>query len=130
MVWLKKFRTGLENCTEEEVKRKVLEGSEEINLRFRGKPKTTWIKGAIDKLDELVDEETRKKILLSCCDVFPKTRIKPLRDKYHETGSIDQSLNSCIKTLPGEGFPIMNIPRGKGIPFMSQKIPVTPLSGN
>jgi hypothetical protein len=126
MTWLKKFRTSLETYTEEEVKKRVMEGSEEINLRSQGKTKTRWVKGAMDKLDELVDEETRKKILLSCCDVFPKTRIKPLRDEYLETGSIDAVLERMHKDSSWGGLSYYEYPTRKGNTIYVTKNPYNP----
>jgi hypothetical protein len=126
MTWLKKLRTSLETYAEEEVKKRVMEGSEEINLRSQGKSKTRWVRRAMDKLDELVDEETRKKILLSCCDVFPKTRIKPLRDKYLETGSIDAVLERMHKDSSWGGLSYYEYPTRKGNTIYVIKNPYNP----
>jgi len=113
MAWLKKLRINLDKHTDEEIKKKVMEGSEEIDLKVRGEKKTRWVKGAIDKLDKLVEEETRKEILLGCCDVFPKTRIKPMREKYLETGNIDAVLELMHKDSSWGGLSYYEYPYRK-----------------
>jgi predicted hydrocarbon binding protein len=62
--------TALEKIIEqfagEEVMKKVMEGSEGIFEKTDAKKKASWMKGAMERLDMLVDEGTRFKIMENC----------------------------------------------------------------
>jgi len=56
----------IERFAGEEVAKKVMEGSEEIAEKTDRKRKAEWMKGAMERLDKLVDEGTRFKIMENC----------------------------------------------------------------
>ncbi|NHJ38812.1 MAG: hypothetical protein FK731_02185 [Asgard group archaeon] len=126
MAWLKKLKISLDKHTKKDVKEKIMEGSEEVNLKSQSESKTEWVKGAIEKIDKLVDKETGKKILLSCCDVFPKTRIKPMKEKYLETSSIDAVLELMHKDSSWGGLSYYEYPYRKGNTIYVTKNPFNP----
>jgi len=65
-----KMLTPLEKLTEQfagpEISKHVIEGSEEITEKTDKKVTALWVKGAMDRLDSLVDEKTRVQIMESC----------------------------------------------------------------
>jgi hypothetical protein len=89
---MKKLSKSLDQYMGTEIRKEVMEGSEELKSKSSGYKKARWMKGAMERLDELVDEKTREKVMISCSHVFPKTRLKPLKSKYTETDSIDAVL--------------------------------------
>ncbi|MFX0171753.1 MAG: hypothetical protein ACFE9L_07525 [Candidatus Hodarchaeota archaeon] len=65
MRWIKKLNESLDQYVGEIVKEKIMKGCEKINSRSSGGKRARWIKNAMDQLDELVDEKTRKEVLMS-----------------------------------------------------------------
>lgn len=62
----------IEQHAGEEVTKKVMKGSETIFEKTDDKKKASWMKGAMERLDKLVDEETRFRIMENCgCRLQP-----------------------------------------------------------
>jgi Family of unknown function (DUF6144) len=61
---------ALENCLEQVagkfVKAKVMEGSEQITEKTDKRKIAQWVKGAVERLDASVDEETRIQVMQNC----------------------------------------------------------------
>lgn len=57
---------NIEFVAGEAVSRKVMEGSEDITEKTEKRKIAEWVKGAMERLDALVDEETRVQIMESC----------------------------------------------------------------
>lgn len=87
--WLAKFRKCLEETVDEETARKVMIGSESVAASDVQIEIINWTKEAIDRLDTLVDERNRRKIMAGCVCHFPEKLLLPLRAKYAETKDID-----------------------------------------
>jgi hypothetical protein len=91
----------MEKCVErfagKAIAQKVMEGSEQITKKTDKKKVAEWIKGAMKKLDALVDEGTRVQIMqncgYNCAEVNRKTieRAKARRKKYK---SLDEFLKA------------------------------------
>ena len=68
--------------------RKIMEGSEEITEKTDKKKTAEWVKSAMERMDSLVEEETRVKIMENCgynCAIVNKKTIdrgKAKRMKY------------------------------------------------
>ena len=63
---MKEIRNRIEQYAGPEVCTKVLAGSEEAAEFTNPVDNALWMKEAIDRLDELTDEDTRKKIMSAC----------------------------------------------------------------
>ena len=126
MQWIKKLSKSLDQYAGVRVREKVMKGSEELKSRSSGKEKAKWINSAMERLDELVDEETRKKVLISCSHVFPKTRLKPLVNEYKKTGSIDAVLQLMHKDRSYGGLSYYEYPTREGNVIYVTKIPFNP----
>ena len=48
-----------------------------------------WSKGAMERLDSLVDEEKRKQIMTGCACQYPKSDLQEIREGYEVTKDID-----------------------------------------
>lgn len=86
---LEKLAENLERLAGEAVCRQVMAGSERYptcSLCERAE----WYKGAVERLDSLVDDEdTRRRIMITVGDQFPRARIATMRDIYRRTGDLD-----------------------------------------
>ncbi len=126
MQWIKKLSKSLDQYTGVTVREKVMEGSEDLKSGSSGEKKAKWVNKAMERLDELIDEETRKQVLVSCSHVFPKTRIRPLKIKYKETGSIDAVLELMHKDHSWGGLSYYEYPIREGNVIYVTKIPFNP----
>jgi hypothetical protein len=93
MSWLERFAKNLAESAGEGVKKDVMQGSERLGSHPTPSRKTRWIKHAVERLDALVDEETRKQIMTNTCPhTYPRKRIEKLRRQYKQLGSINKLL--------------------------------------
>jgi effector-binding domain-containing protein len=89
---MEKLAENLECFAGEAVRREVMADSERFPL-CSAHEKATWLKGAMERLDSIVgDEDTRRDIMITVGDQFPRTRIQMLRDVYQRTGDLDELL--------------------------------------
>ncbi|NHJ84563.1 MAG: hypothetical protein FK734_03825 [Asgard group archaeon] len=130
MAWLKRLKASLDKHSNEETSKEILSGCEKINFKSQGNEKALWVTQAVDKIDDLTDDDTRKKILLGCCDIFPKTRIKPLREKYLETGNIDDVIKTMYQDTSWGGLSYYEYPKRKGNVLYVIKNPFNPKKYN
>ncbi len=56
---------NVERFVGEEMRRRVMEGCEKI-ASFSKAEVAEWVKGAMERLDFMVDEETRGRIMVAC----------------------------------------------------------------
>lgn len=92
---------SIEGCVDrfagEAVKKKVMEGSEKLTAKSSKKEIALWAKGAMERLDALVDEGTRSQIMencgYNCSDVNNRVieRAKARRKKFK---SVDEFLEA------------------------------------
>jgi effector-binding domain-containing protein len=86
---LEKLAENLDRLAGETVRQQVMADSERYptcSLHERAE----WYKGAIERLDSLVgDEDTRRGIMITVGDQFPRARIAMMRDIYQRTGDLD-----------------------------------------
>ncbi len=120
--WLERFYDSLGRFAGDDVKRKVLAGSENISPQSDTNDKIAWVKGAMERLDAAVpDEDTRREIVCRCAHVYPEAQIQKLKSKYEELGGLDGFM-AWLKEDPGyEGAPYYRDPeRGKDIIFIDK----------
>ncbi|MHA1966655.1 MAG: hypothetical protein ACW964_02520 [Candidatus Hodarchaeales archaeon] len=126
MQWMKKLSKSLDQYVGVVVRKKVMKGSEELKSSSSGKKKARWVEETMERIDELVEEDVRKKVLISCSHVFPKTRIKPLKSKYKETDSIDAVLKLMHQDTSWRGLSYYEYPKREGNIIYVTKIPCNP----
>ena len=127
MQWMKKVSKSLDQYVGESTRKKVMKGSEELKSSSSGKKKAKWMAKAIDKVDELIEEDIRKEVLVNCSHIFPKSRIKPLKSKYKETGSIDAVIKLMHKDTSWQGLSYYEYPKREGHVIYVTKIPCNPV---
>ena len=87
--WLRKFSLCLEEVAGQEIRDQVLRDSEAL---FSGSSRNEvihWTRGAMERLDSLVEEPRRRAILTGCACQYPRSALQGPRKAFEETGDID-----------------------------------------
>lgn len=91
----------IEECIDrfagETIRKKIMVGSEEITEKTDEKKIAEWIKGAMDRLDALVDEETRFRIMEYCgykCSEINRNAIEEAITRREKFKDIDDFLET------------------------------------
>ena len=63
---IKTIDESVANFAGETIRKKVMEGSEEMTEATELRVIALWVKGAMDRLDSLVDESTKIQIMENC----------------------------------------------------------------
>jgi hypothetical protein len=91
--WDRLLAEGAEKVLGSEARHRLVQGIESITPASSFEEYTAWIKGAIDRLDALTDDEEKKCLVVShCAHVFPQERIDHLRAIY-QNGTFDDILH-------------------------------------
>jgi len=62
-----------------------MQGSDELGVESSVDDRFRWVKGMVERLDDLADEGQKYDILSSCAHVFPAGQIAKLKRVYEET---------------------------------------------
>jgi hypothetical protein len=63
---IREIGRNVERLAGKKVGKKVMNGSEQITASSKPEKVADWVKGAMERLDDLVDEETRNQVMLNC----------------------------------------------------------------
>jgi hypothetical protein len=130
MNWIGNFLQRVEESAGQEIKEKVEEGREKLPLPSTAKAKreiSKWIAQAIGRLDSLVDEEERNDILVATCPhKYPKKRIREMRKRFQQLGSIDKLIEEMLKDTSWGGTPYYDYPERVGTLIHITKVPFNP----
>lgn len=88
-VWLAKLSGCLDGVAGEEVRKVVMRGSEGLSSSSTSQEVIAWSKGAMERLDSLVDEGKRKRIMVGCACHYPKDELQEIRAIYEQTKDVD-----------------------------------------
>ena len=81
--WDRLLSEGSEKTLGAQASQKILQGIEAITPESSKEDYTTWIQGAIARLDTLTDSQQKKyQVVSHCAHVFPQERIDILREIY------------------------------------------------
>jgi hypothetical protein len=127
MTWLDKLAENIERLAGKAAKEKVMAGSEKVASASNALERAKWIGEAMKRLDELVDYEKRRRIMIGCSDKFPKTRIRLLRSEYRRLGSVDRLLEIMSKDNSWFGLSFYEYPTREGNVIHVTKIPYDPI---
>jgi hypothetical protein len=78
----------LDDEIQEEVKKDILAGSENISSETNREEVFQWTKKALSKLDASVDNKTRDAILTNCACQYPRKNLQELKKLYAETNDM------------------------------------------
>lgn len=87
------------NCVGEKVKKEFMKGSEKLTANSSAREIAEWLKGAMERLDALVDEETRIRIMeplgYHCADGgYPRKWIDEAREERKKYKNLDEFLEA------------------------------------
>jgi hypothetical protein len=130
MKWLGKFRESVERHTKRSIQNKVLDGIAVVPLgstKAARRDQTAWIGAAMNRLDALVDEETRNRILIDTCPhKYPKKLIREMKSRLEELGSIDDLLKAMRSDTSWGGGSFYDYPTREGNVIHVTKVPYNP----
>jgi len=86
--WLYKFSTCLAEAAGEEIRRQVMAGCEGLSGRSSSAEVIAWTRGAIERLESLVDREAASLVMTGCACEYPKEALQAARQAYTETGDL------------------------------------------
>ncbi len=87
----------LECFVGEEVRKKVMEGSDQITASTSKERIAMWVKDVMERLDALVDEETRIQVMENCgydCALMNKRVIERAKARRRKFESVDEFLEA------------------------------------
>jgi predicted hydrocarbon binding protein len=86
--WLQKLARCIEGRAGAEVRAQVMAGSNGLSQTSDRHEVVTWTRGALERLEGLVDATTAQAILAGCACQYPAANLQPMRDAYAETGDV------------------------------------------
>lgn len=86
--WLAKLSRCLDEVAGEEIRKEVMSGSEELSSHSSRQEVIAWSKGAMERLDSLVEAKKRKEIMTGCACQYPKSDLQEVREAYEATKDI------------------------------------------
>lgn len=100
--WIEKLDRSLELAVSDEVREKIMAGSESLTSGSSPGTKAKWVKAAMDRIDTLIDEKTRVEVMERCsCDF--EVRKKEARKIYESSRDIDEFIinlgNRCNQLI-------------------------------
>ncbi|UCB42144.1 MAG: hypothetical protein JSV77_06645 [Dehalococcoidales bacterium] len=87
--WLSKLSNRLDIIAGEEIRRKVMEGSEALSAHSSPQEVIDWTKAAMNRTDSLIDQEKRRELMTGCACNYPKAELQRIRQEYKVTGDLD-----------------------------------------
>lgn len=94
---IREIEENIRRLAGEEIRKKVMEGSEITAASANKKKVAEWVKGVIERLDMLVDEETRIQIMENCgynCASVNKRVIERAVARRKKYESVDEFLEA------------------------------------
>jgi len=129
MSWLERFAKNIADTASESVKKKVMKDKEKLGTHPTPSQRAEWIKGAMERLNALVDEETMKQIMTDTCPhIYPKKRIEKLKRLYKQLGSIDKLLEIMYNDKSYGGTSYYDCPQRRRDTIYITKVPCNPRS--
>lgn len=89
--WLAKLAGALAEVTDAPVRGSVMEGSEQLSADSPHEEVIAWSRGAMARLDALLDEEMRKEVMTRCACHYPAENLAEIRAMYAATGDISKA---------------------------------------
>ena len=87
--WILKFSDCLDRVAGEEIRKRVLQGSEKLTSDSPAEEIIRWTNQAMNRLDALVDEQKRIEIMTGCACRYPESELDGIRDAYAKKKDVD-----------------------------------------
>ena len=105
--WLNKLSHCLEEIAGKEIRETVMDDSQGLSSASDRAEVIRWSQQAMERLDSLVDEETRKAIMTGCACQYPKSDLQTIKAAFQETQDLDlvhQMLQDKFESFLMEGL--------------------------
>ena len=86
--WQNKLSIALEDVAGKDIRNRIMEGSQTLSDSSTREDIILWSRGAMERLDELLDVDARKEIMTRCACQYSKEALRPMRRAFEETGDI------------------------------------------
>ena len=103
----------IKHAVEEEIIQKIMSSAESINSKSCPTDKAEWCFNAMGKMDELLDEKTKKKVREDCACCLGGKRHKICKEINDTYSSPDKKIEAINKTYPVFGHGIKITGKGK-----------------
>jgi predicted hydrocarbon binding protein len=90
--WLETFSRSIEAAAGEEARRRVMEGSGELNSDSPPARIVEWSRAAIGRLESQAGTERAREIMTRCACRYPAEELREIRRLYAETGDLDRAI--------------------------------------
>jgi hypothetical protein len=87
--WLAKLARGLEAIGGKMLREKIMSGSEELSAESDPAASAAWTSTLMERMDGIMDAEQARAVMAGCACEYPKTHLRPMRDAYERTRSVD-----------------------------------------
>lgn len=82
--WNAKLAQGLERSLGPESRQVVMQGVETLSITSRAEERFLWVKGMVERFNDLADEQDQYDVLSGCAHVFPSGQIAKLKTVFDE----------------------------------------------
>lgn len=87
--WLDKFSNCLDEAAGEKVRTQVMAGSEGLSEDTSRGDVITWTRGAMERLESLLDDSQCRAVMTGCACQYPKSDLQDVREAYESSGDVD-----------------------------------------
>ncbi|MFX0114013.1 MAG: DUF6144 family protein, partial [Candidatus Hodarchaeota archaeon] len=127
--WNNQLANGVEEVLGEDARKEVMEGSEKLTPESSLDERVQWLKGAMERLDSIANEEEKYDAVSRCAHTFAKERIEELSTVYtntkDETNDSLKAIDAVIAFM-AEDPGWYEAPRREGYTLYSKKGPFNP----
>jgi len=96
--WDERFAKNIHRVLGSDMRKEIIQGSDMLfTLESTVDERAKWIKAAMERLNELADEEQKYEILSCCAHDFSHGRIANLRAIYERSGNVDEVIKVMHK---------------------------------
>ncbi len=99
--WAELLAAGVKRILGSEAEREVARGSDDLTIDSTVGERFQWVKGAVERLVVLADENEQYDILSRCAHVFPVGQIDKLRAVYEETFAQAEDVMEAVDSVLG-----------------------------
>jgi predicted hydrocarbon binding protein len=86
--WLGKLARCVEEMAGAEIRAEVMAGSEPLSGGSDRQAVIAWTRGAMERLEGLVDGATGQAIMTGCACQYPRADLQPMREAYADSGDV------------------------------------------
>lgn len=86
--WLGKLTRGLDAIAGEQLRQELMQGSQGQSSACDPQQVTDWTNALLDRMANLLDQESARAVMTRCACEYPKSDLQPLREEYERTKDV------------------------------------------